>query len=174
MDVKNLIPWRSERSAPSHPADEPSPFLALHRQMNRLFDDFFRDFDAPITFSGGRTGWSTGWPNLDITEDEKQVKISAELPGLDEKDIEVTLVDGVLTLQGEKKGETKDAVYSERWHGKFSRSLRLGSDVDPDKVTARFGKGVLTVTLEKRPEAQSGKKRIPIGTDSPSLPSGIL
>jgi HSP20 family protein len=81
---------------------------------------------------------------------------------MEEKDVELSLRDGVLTLKGEKQAETNGSVYSERWHGSFQRSIDLGPDVDPDKVTASFKNGVLTVTLGKRPEAQSQVKRIPI------------
>jgi len=89
--------------------------------------------------------------------------VVAELPGMDEKDLDVSLHDGMLTLKGEKKSESNTAVYSERWHGQFQRSLPIGPDVDPDKVSASFKNGVLTVTLAKRPEAQRQVKRIPIG-----------
>jgi HSP20 family protein len=88
--------------------------------------------------------------------------VVAELPGMEEKDVELTLRDGVLTLKGEKQAETNGSVYSERWHGSFQRSIDLGPDVDPDKVRASFKNGVLTVTLGKRPEAQAQVKRIPI------------
>jgi HSP20 family protein len=159
MDVKNLIPWGRNRdvSAPRF-AEEASPLLALHRQVDRLFNDFFRDFNWPTM----RNGWPGGWPNIDVSETDKEVKVTAELPGLDEKDIDVTWRDGVLTLKGEKKIENSGSVYSELWHGRFERSLQLGPDVDPDKVKADFKKGVLTVTLEKRPEAQRQVKRIAI------------
>ena len=158
MNMRSLIPWARESAAPApREFDEQSPFLALHRQVNRLFDDFFRDFDTPFS-----RGWSSGWPSLEVSEGEKEVKVVAELPGLDEKDIDVTLRDGVLTLRGEKKQESHGAAYSERWHGQFARSVRLGPDVDPDRVKASFDKGVLTIQLEKRPEAQSQVKRIAI------------
>ena len=159
MNMKSLIPWGRENAPPSqHASDETSPFLSLHRQMNRLFDDFFRDFDTPFA----RNGWSTGWPKVEVSEDDKQVKVVAELPGLDEKDIDITMRDGVLTLKGDKKQESNGSVYSERWHGQFTRSLQLGDQVDPDKVKASFNKGILAITLEKRPEAQSRTKRIAI------------
>jgi HSP20 family protein len=127
--------------------------------MDRLFDDFFRDFDAPVMRSALSSG---NWPSIELNEGEKDVKVIAELPGLDEKDIDVTLRDGVLTLKGEKKGADTGARYSERWLGQFSRSIDLGADVDPDRVRASFEKGVLTITLEKRPETQSSVKRIAI------------
>jgi HSP20 family protein len=81
---------------------------------------------------------------------------------MDEKDVEVSLADGVLILKGDKKSESNGALYTERWHGQFQRSLPLGADVDPERVSADFKNGVLTVTLAKRPEAQSQVKRIPI------------
>ena len=160
MTMKDLIPWGRNRNAlvPSQ-SEETSPFLALHREMNRLFDDFFRGFDLPLA---SRLGLSSGWPHVEVSEAEKEIKVVAELPGMEEKDVELSLRDGVLTLKGEKQAETNGSVYSERWHGSFQRSIDLGPDVDPDKVTASFKNGVLTVTLGKRPEAQSQVKRIPI------------
>jgi HSP20 family protein len=90
------------------------------------------------------------------------VKVVADLPGMEQNDIKPSLQDGVLTLTGEKKSESDGALYSERWHGQFQRSLQLGPDVDPDQVSASFKNGVLTVILAKRPEAQIQAKRIPI------------
>jgi len=86
----------------------------------------------------------------------------AELPGMEQNDIDLSLHDGMLTLKGEKKSESNGAHYSERWHGKFHRSLQVGPDLDPERVEASFRNGVLTVTLAKRPEAQRQVKRIPI------------
>jgi HSP20 family protein len=153
--MKSLFPW-SRETTPSR-TDEPNPVFTLHRQMDRLFDDFFRDFDAPSRRTGG-----AGWPTLDVSDGDKEMKVVAELPGLDEKDIDITLHDGVLTLKGEKRHENHGSVYSERWHGQFSRQIHVGPDIDPDKVKASFDKGLLTVTLQKRPEAQSQVKRIAI------------
>jgi HSP20 family protein len=93
----------------------------------------------------------------------------AELPGIDEKDINVTLRDGVLTLTGEKKtesnGESNGSIYSERLHGNFERSIELGSEINSDKVSTSFKQGVLTVTFAKQTEAQSQVKRILIGRE---------
>jgi len=159
MNVKSLIPWgRSREVTPLRYSEETNPLLALHREMNRVFDDFFRGFDFPMP----RFGWSAGWPNVEVSETDKDVKVVAELPGLDRNDVDVTLADGVLTLKGEKKHETNGSLYSERWQGSFQRSIQVGPDVDPDKVTASFKNGVLMVTLAKRPEAQSQVKRIPV------------
>ncbi|HIJ64297.1 MAG TPA: Hsp20/alpha crystallin family protein [Rhodospirillaceae bacterium] len=161
MDVKNLVPWKRNKTEPATGLeDEGSPFLALHREVNRLFDDFFHGFDSPMV----RNGWLSGWPKMDIADNGKDIKVKAELPGMDEKDIEVTLHDGMLTLKGEKKAENDGRHYSERWQGRFERSLALGPDIDPTKVSAVFKNGLLTVTVEKKPEDQRAVKRIPISS----------
>jgi HSP20 family protein len=160
MALTDLVPWGRNRSvaAPRFSA-EGDPFLALHREMNRMFDDFARGFGVGLP---ARFGGSGGWPHVEVSETDSEVKVVAELPGLEERDIDLSLQDGVLTLKGEKKSETEGAFYSERWHGQFQRSLQVGPDVDPDKVSASFKNGVLTITLAKRPEAQRQAKRIPI------------
>ena len=163
MMMSDLIPWGRSRTTPaSRGDDDTNPFLALQREMNRVFDGFFRGSGAAAS-ALAPLGWPAAWPHVEVSETEQEVKVVAELPGLEEKDLEVTLHDGVLTLSGEKKGEGSGAVYSERWHGRFQRSLQLGPDVDPDKVAASFRNGVLTVTVARRPEAQRQVKRIPIG-----------
>lgn len=163
MDVRSLIPWGTDRRvSPSRTAAEPNPFFGLHQQVNRLFDDFLRDFNLPMTT---QLGWSS-WPSVEVRETDKHVHVIAELPGMDEKDVEVTLREGLLTLKGEKKSETKNAVYNERWQGAFERSLQLGPEVDPEHVEASFKDGMLTVTLAKKPEAASAVKRIPISGKS--------
>jgi HSP20 family protein len=162
MAITDLIPWTRNRSMPVPRQTEQHPFLTLQREMNRTFDDFFRGFDLPMTTTNG---WSVGgWPHVEISETDNEVKLVAELPGMEDKDIELTLNDGMLTLKGEKKAESNGAVYSERWHGQFERTVRLGPDVDPDQVKAEFKAGVLTVTVGKRPEAQRQVKRIAINT----------
>ncbi len=162
MALTDLVPWGRNRSVPTRRfSDEGDPFMALHREMNRMFDDFARSFGMgpPARFGFGMAGT---WPHMEVSETDKEVKVVAELPGLEQKDIDVSLHEGVLTLKGEKKQESDGALYSERWHGQFQRSLQLGPDVDPDKVNAVFKNGVLTITLAKRPEAQSQVKRIPV------------
>ena len=158
MALTDLIPWNRNRNMPV--PRQPDPFTALRREMDRVFDDFFRGFDLPMT---GTPGWSVGtWPHVEVSETDNEVKLVAELPGMEEKDIELNFNDGLLTLKGEKKAETNGAVYSERWHGQFERSFRLGPDVDPDKIKAEFKNGVLTITAGKRPEEQRQVKRIPV------------
>jgi HSP20 family protein len=158
MALTDLIPWNRNRNVPA--PRQPDPFFALRREMDRLFDNFFRGFDFPMTTTGG---WSVGtWPHVEVSETDNEVRLVAELPGMEEKDIEVDFHDGMLTLKGEKKTETNGAVYSERWHGQFERTLQLGPDVDSDKIKAEFKNGVLTITAGKRPEAQRQVKRIPV------------
>jgi HSP20 family protein len=141
------------------------PFLSLHREMNRLFDDVFRGtLDAPRT-TGGEGGLML--PNVDVSESENEVRISAELPGVSEKDVEVTLNDDILTIRGEKRAERheeRENLYvSERSFGTFQRSMRLPFPVEPDQVKADFQNGVLTVTLPKG-KAQERSRRIQIGS----------
>jgi HSP20 family protein len=160
MNMRDLIPWSRGRDLVPEHREGTSPFLSLHREMNRLFDDFFRGFDlAP--FGSNR---AMGWPNLEVSETDQEVKIAAELPGLDEKDVQVELSNGVLTIKGEKKTETedKDRLFSERFYGRFERRIPV-DDVDEDKVSASFKNGVLTVTMPRSAKAQDKVKRIAIG-----------
>jgi len=140
------------------------PFTTLHREMNRLFDDVFRGFD--LTSANGEKRWFTGaagCPNIEVSETDQDVKVTAELPGLDEKDVQVELANGMLSIKGEKRTETedKDRRFSERQYGRFERRIPV-EDVDEDKVSASFKNGVLTVTMAKALEAKSKTKRIAV------------
>ena len=159
MALSDLIPWSRQRGVPvTRFGEDSDPFHLLHREMNRMFDEFSRGFGL----SGAGTGLSGIWPTLDVSETDKEFRISAELPGLEEKDVEVSLQDGVLTLKGERKVENDGALYSERYQGRFQRSIQLGPDADPDKTRAAFRNGLLTITVAKRDSAGNGAKRIPI------------
>ncbi|OHV89594.1 Hsp20/alpha crystallin family protein [Mesorhizobium sp. ORS 3428] len=155
MAIRDLIPWNREGSR--------GP--ALHREMNRLFDDVFRGFGSGMHSLGafGRAGW----PNVEISDTGGEIRVMAEMPGMEEKDVEVMLDGGVLTLRGEKRSETedKDRQFSERFYGRFERRIPIGSEIEEDKVAASFHNGVLTVTLPKTPRAEAKAKRIPIGSD---------
>ena len=104
-----------------------------------------------------------GWPNIEVSETDKDVKVVAELPGLEEKDVEIELADGLRSIKGEKKTEIqdKDRLFSERYYGRFERRIPV-DDVDEEKVSAAFKNGVLTLTMPKAPQAQSKVKRIAI------------
>ncbi|MHB2210961.1 Hsp20/alpha crystallin family protein [Methylobacterium sp. CM6257] len=165
MSVRDLIPWTRSTGTPSPTAlsGEPvSPFLTLHREMNRLFDDVFSGFGG-MPSPAGRT---FGWPNVEVVEADGALRVSAELPGLDEKDVELLIEDGVLTLKGEKRAETTDKArgYSERSYGRFERSIALPIPVEEDKAEATFRNGVLTVTLPRAAEAPDRRRRIAINT----------
>jgi HSP20 family protein len=161
MAFADLMPWGRNRpmTTTQFGADN-DRFAALSRDMNRLLEDFTSGFgvSAPTGFGASRT-----WPHVEVSETEKEVKVVAELPGMEQNEVDLSLHDGMLTLKGEKKSESNGAHYSERWHGKFQRSFQVGPDVDPERVEASFRNGVLTVILAKRPEAQRQVKRIPIG-----------
>ncbi|MDX0006855.1 Hsp20/alpha crystallin family protein (plasmid) [Sinorhizobium meliloti] len=166
MNVRDLIPWgRGQGQVPASYQDLQNPFLALHREMNRLFDDVFRSFDARLPFAhGGVSGFGASWPSVEVSDRDKEIKLTAELPGLEEKDIELSLSEGVLTLRGEKRAESEDQEhhFSERFYGRFERRIPLGYDIDEGKVNATFRNGVLTVTLPKTEHGQSKAKRIAI------------
>ena len=166
MAISDLVPWANRpRDVSSRRAEENTPFLKLHREMNRLFDDVFRGFDLGRLGDSRFLDRATPWPNIEFSETEKEMKVVAELPGLDEKDVEVELVNGTLAIRGEKKTETEgnNPLFSERYYGRFERRISV-DDVEPDRVTASFKSGVLTVTLPKSPAAQQKVKRIAINS----------
>jgi HSP20 family protein len=166
MNMRDLIPWgRSQQTTPSRFRDEGDPFVTLHREMNRLFDDVFRGFDmAPF---GGMSRMAS-WPHVEVVDNDKDVRISAELPGLEDKDVEVLMGDGILTIRGEKKSEIEDKerAFSERTYGRFERRIPLAWEVEEDKIEASFKNGVLTVTLPKSAESRSEVKRIAVNRAS--------
>lgn len=142
------------------------PFQSFRAEMDRLFDSFFGGVPS---LPGTRTWVPAGQsptPSIDMRETDKEIVLQADLPGIDEKDINLTMQDGILTLRGEEKSERKEERENyhimERGYGSFQRSIRLPETVDEDKVEARFNKGVLTVTLPKRPESIKSQKKIEI------------
>lgn len=164
MAIRDLIPWNRGRGTSVRRAEEHNPFLTLHREVNQLFNDFLRDFNlSPFETAAHFFDRSAGWPNIEVSETDNEVKVTAELPGLDEKDVDVQLANGVLAIRGEKKTETedKDRRFSERYYGQFERRIPVDS-IDEDKVTASFKSGVLTVILPKSAAARENVRRIAI------------
>lgn len=166
MAIRDLIPWSRQENRLPVPVDAERdrgdhPLLSLHREVNRLFDDVLRGFGMPLLGGFDR---SLSWPNVELGETDKEVRITAELPGLDEKDVDITVEEGVLTLRGEKKSEVedKDRGYTERSYGRFERRIGLPRGIERDKASATFRNGVLTVTLPKSEAANENLRRIPI------------
>lgn len=164
MAIRDLIPWNRGGEVSPRRGEELNPFLTLHREVNRLFEDMFRGFDlAPFGTADRLFDRGFGSPNVEVSETNNEVEVTAELPGLDEKDVEVQLANGMLMIRGEKKieSEDKDRRFSERFYGHFERRIPI-DDIDEDKVTASFKNGVLTVTLPKTATASDKVKRIAI------------
>jgi HSP20 family protein len=172
MAGKSLLPFFSRNWSLSRSSQDTDPFMAFRREMNRVFDDAFKGFDMP-SLAGpafGRMPMRTLMPQIDVSESEHEIQVAAELPGIDEKDVEVILADDMLTIRGEKKAEheqrERDYHLMERSHGTFSRSLPLPFAADPSQVKAAFKNSVLTITIQKPKEVLEKQHRIEVQTDS--------
>jgi HSP20 family protein len=173
--AETKVPVTKERTSSSGSGlGEWRPFESLRQEVERLFDDFGRGFGwspfrTPMSRMEPLWGRELGLrdaPVVDVAEREKDYEITAELPGMEEKDIEVNLSDDVLTIKGEKKEEKeekhKDYYLSERRYGSFQRSFRVPDGIDASKIEAQFKNGVLTVTLPKTPDAQKKQTKIEV------------
>lgn len=161
MDLKNLIPSLNRKSVPVK-RDEEHPFVLLQREMNRLFDGLLQGWEGvPVTDGLGAYN-----PRNDMTEDDKEFIISAELPGMSDKDIEVPLARDAVTITGEKKAEKEERkgnrYYSERSFGSFTRTIPIPRAINADKVQAEFKKGILTIRMPKTPEALKEARKITV------------
>lgn len=170
MGIRDLVPWTRGQQLSTR-QDSFEPFLTLHREMNRLFDDVFRGFAPLGRISNPLVEGQFAWPRLELSETEKAVTVSAELPGLSDGDVQVEIANGVLSIRGEKKAERShesklvDERYSkfvsERYYGSFERQIPLDG-VEEDKAQANFKNGVLTVTLPKSEQPNRNVKRVAI------------
>lgn len=164
MAMKSLSPFRwGRRNVPA--GTELSPFEAFQKEMNQLFDDFFRGFGlTPSTGEGGAL--SAFNPQIDMSEDDKSVKVKAELPGMSDKDIDINLSKDALTIKGQKKEEKEEkgeqTYYAERSFGSFTRVIPLPTEVNPDKAEANFSNGILTISMPKMHEEKKEQKKIEI------------
>ncbi len=169
MPITDLVPWRrgEKKIQVRRDVSEPfygTPFYEMRERMNDMFDRFFNEFSLePFGF------WVDGGafqPRVDVKETDNDITVSAELPGMDDNDIDVSLIHDELTISGEKKGEVeeKGKHYSrtERSYGSFQRVLRLPCEVEQDKIEATFKNGVLTINLPKSPDAIKRTKKIAI------------
>jgi len=171
MKWKNLIPWKQEEGEERADAQRGStalaeretadPFSAFQSEMNRMMDRFFDGFGAMSDPWGGR--W---YPETDVSETDKEVVISAELPGLNQEDLDIRVSGNALTIRGEKRSEHRDEegerVMVERSYGSFERRIPLPTAVRDDQAEASYKDGVLTIRLPKREEAVNGRRRIPV------------
>ena len=169
LTMRDLIPWSRGRDVAAGRTAE-HPLVSFQRDMDRLFEDLWRGFDAPLLGRSDRTKAMIS-PRIELKEKDDEIVVSAELPGLQEKDIEVTLTDNVLSVRGEKKLEKSEKeegyVYSERSYGSFERRIPIDAEVLSEKVTAQFADGILTVTLPKNPAGKGHARRILIGGRTP-------
>jgi HSP20 family protein len=153
--ANSIQAWKKDSQA--------DPFTALQSEMNRMFEQFNKDFQLAPLDAGALAKWS---PKVNVAETEKEIQVTAELPGVEEKDVEVTIDGNALTIKGEKKAEkeekNKDYHRIERSYGSFQRSFGLPKEVEQDKVEASFKNGVLTVKLPKTWEAQQTAKKVPV------------
>jgi HSP20 family protein len=160
------------KKAPPVQTTLPDVWQSFRSEMDRLFDRFGSGFGFPSlrrmfdVESPWRSSFSFSMPAIDMSEDEKTYKVSAELPGMDSKDIDVSVTGDTLVLRGEKRQEKeekdKNYHFSERAYGSFQRAFELPASIDRGKITADFSKGVLTITLPKTVEAQQPTKKIAV------------
>ncbi len=159
MDIRNLSPFGRKNIALKR--EEENPFLFMQHEMSRLFDSLSRS--RSVMFPDA-DGFFT--PRMDVTEDAKAITVSAELPGIHERDIDLSISGDVLTIRGEKKEEKEDKdrnyYYSERSYGSFIRSIPLPGQIEKDKISANFKKGVLTITMPKSAAAMETAKKIEV------------
>jgi HSP20 family protein len=175
-EASTKLPVKTEDKRPEKAAHSMAsrPFGSLRREIDRLFDDFeWMAWRSPFRRAlldvepllQGEPAWGKA-PAVDIADTATAYEITAELPGIDEKNIGVKFSDGTLTIRGEKREEKeekkKDYHLSERHYGSFQRSFAVPAEVDAEKIEATFKNGVLTVTLPKTAEAQKKEKRIEI------------
>ena len=163
------VPVQTEKSSSQLP-QQWQPFDRFRREMDRLFDDFSSGFWRGSLFDMAPSGRAEAafrtMPAVDVAETDKAYEITAELPGLDEKNIEVKLANGVLSIKGEKREDKeekeKDYYRRERSFGSFERSFQVPEGIDTDKIAASFKNGILSVTLPKSAEAQKQAKKIEV------------
>lgn len=153
-----MLPWGRRRLPASSEAER--PFLELQREVNRVFEEFERG----VGLLGGGDGRNIDAPRVNVAESDDEITVSAELPGIDEKDVEVFLSGGRLVIRGEKSEEREDKKRDyhrmEFVRSAFNRAIPLPAEVDAESVEARFRKGILTVTLPKVESERAGTRKI--------------
>ena len=170
MKLNSLIPWNWQKGDELLRGDGGNPFVAeLQKEMNQLFDHFSRTMFSLSPMKLDLPEISATYPKMDVSESEKEFKITAELPGMLEKDIDVSISNDALTLKGEKKAEKEEEKSNyyrlERSYGTFQRSIPLPVEVEKDQIQAKFKKGVLTIVLPKSEKAVKESRTIEITSE---------
>ena len=164
MANRELTPWG--RGGGLSPLGGRDPFSMFRREIDRLFDDFFAPGEARSFAPSAAEGVMTMWPSIDVDETEQAYIVTAELPGIDPKDVELNFRDNALVISGHKASELKEEGkgrrYAERSYGRFERTIPFGADIEPDKVEATTRNGVLTITLPKSAQARTRSHKIEI------------
>jgi HSP20 family protein len=151
--------------------EETDPFLQMRREMNRLFDDVFSGFGLPSVL-GPALRQMPAAPKIDVSETDNEIQVTAELPGIDQNNVEVLLEDDRLIIRGEKKEEREEDDKERNYHvrervqGAFSRTLPLPFAPDPNQVKAEFKNGVMTITIPKPQEVKQKQHRIDVQKDT--------
>ena len=167
MNVRDLIPW--SRNAESLPVtrrmERADPVSTLRSDIDRLFDQAFGSFGS---FGFPAFGRTPSWPSVEVRRNEGEMLVIAEVPGLSEDDIELSIDDGMLVIRGERRSEEGDNTsgYSERFYGRFERRMSLPAGIEEDKVSAEFRDGVLTVHLPHTEDKEVSGRRIPINQET--------
>lgn len=166
MSINDLMPWSwGRKHLPITHREDEHPVALLHRDLNKVFEEFYRSFES-APYGEVQLGFSEVAPRIDMAETEKEIKVTAELPGMNEDDVEITLSRDMVTIRGEKKEQKEEALKGhyrmERRYGMFSRSLPLPCEIDEDRAAATFKNGVLHLTLPKTSDTQRSAKTIPI------------
>ena len=177
MASRSLMPF-SRNMPMSRWGEETDPFLQMRREMNRLFDDVFSGFGLPSVL-GPALRQMPAAPKIDVSETDNEIQVTAEMPGIDQDNVQVLLEDDRLIIRGEKKEEREEDDKERNYHvrervqGAFSRTLPLPFAPDPNQVKAEFKNGVMTITIPKPQEVKQKQHRIEVqkDTSAPSEPS---
>lgn len=163
MAFREMMPWKKHHLSREH--QEEHPFYTLQRDMNRMMERFNRRFGFGDLPSADEL-WSGFSPTVDVSENDHEIRVTAELPGIDEKDLDLSISAGNLVIRGEKKTEKEEKeeqyYHKESSYGAFHRVIPLPAEVDEDKIEATYRKGVLKIKLPKSAEAKQERKKIEI------------
>lgn len=162
MAITDLVPWEKTSNDLAVRGRELDPFARMRQGIDEMFNDMLGDWTGRMNVNGS----DSFLPQVEIKDTTREIRVTAELPGLEQKDLEVSIVDGALCLKGEKREEHEeekgDVYRSERRYGAFERMIPLPVEVEPDKIKASYRNGVLKVILPKSKDAQSSRQVIPV------------